>query len=173
LLLLCLQHECNSARLKKAKKNQRLKESDNPSTPLHNVAELEAPILHCDLLKKTANSSYTAAAKKHKLQPVTEHEMVKLSPARRRIIDWNLKTREPEDSDSNEYTTDDEHQALTDSEGLEDMFAARAVRGKFANHLSQCCCFIFEEDWFFFPLYAYSFSFVFCVAKFLLLSFLF
>lgn len=129
IFLLCvLQHELNISRLKKVAKNERLKEKDDISTPLSNVADTEAPILSCDLLQKTIPMSHVTAARKHGLKPVSEEQMVKSAPARRRIVDWAIKSKEKEDSDSNDYATDDEHQALTDSDGLEDLFMARRER---------------------------------------------
>ena len=84
----------------------------------------------CDLLLKSLSPAHIEAAQKHHVKPVSEQQMIKLAPARRRIIDWKSKEKEPEDSDSNEYGTDDERQCLTDSEGFEDMFAAHVEKGK-------------------------------------------
>ncbi|HEY0750781.1 MAG TPA: hypothetical protein VGD26_06485 [Chitinophagaceae bacterium] len=117
--------------MKKVQKNERLKEKDDISTPLSSTVEREAPILSCDLLQKTADPAHVTAAKNHGLKPVTEEQMIKSTPARRRIVEWASKTKEKEDSDSNEYATDDERQALTDSEGLEDLFRARTERGSY------------------------------------------
>jgi hypothetical protein len=121
--------------LKKVQKNERLKEKDDISTPLSSVVEREAPILSCDLLQKTAAPAHVTAAKNHGLKPVTEEQMIKSAPARRRIVQWANKLKEKEDSDSNEYATDDERQALTDSEGLEDLFGARRERGSYQTML--------------------------------------
>ncbi len=130
-ILALSQHELNISRLKKVKKNERLKEKDDISTPLTSVVETEAPILSCDLLQKTATPAHITAAKNHGLKPVTEEQMIKYAPARRRIVEWTNKSKEKEDSDSNEYATDDERQELTDSEGLGDLFGARTERGSY------------------------------------------